>query len=129
MTDMTLRNPLGRVRGLGSAKFGAEHHWATNITAIGLIPLSLWFVISIIGLVGADYDTFRSWVSQPLNASLLILTLVLVIHHAQMGVQMVVEDYVSCEVKKTVSVIVMKLVAAFLAIFMTVSTIKVAIGG
>lgn len=125
---MTLRNPLGSARGLGSAKEGVHHHWATTVTAIGLIPLSLWFVISIIGLAGADYATFKGWLSHPFNASLFVLTILIVIYHAQMGIQMVVEDYVHGEGKKFGTLVATKLIAAFLAVFMTVSILKVAVG-
>jgi len=125
---MTLRNPIGRARGLGSAKEGVGHHWGTLVTAIGLIPLSLWFVISVIGLAGADYATFKAWLSGPFNASMFVLTILLVIYHAQLGVQMVVEDYVHAEGIKFGTLVAIKLVAAFLAVFMTVSVIKVAVG-
>jgi succinate dehydrogenase, hydrophobic membrane anchor protein len=125
---MTLRNPLGSARGLGSAKEGVHHHWATLVTAIGLIPLSLWFVISLICLAGADYATFKGWLSKPFNASLFVLTVLLVVYHAQLGVQMVIEDYVHGEGKKFGSLVATKLFAAFLAVFMTVSILKVAVG-
>ncbi|MGE5515408.1 MAG: succinate dehydrogenase, hydrophobic membrane anchor protein [Bacteroidota bacterium] len=125
---MTLRNPLGRARGLGSAKEGVSHHWSTQVTAIGLIPLSLWFVISLAGLHGADYATFKGWLSGPFNASMFVLTVLMVIYHAQLGVQMVVEDYVHGEGIKFGTLVAIKLVAAFLAVFMTVSILKVAVG-
>ena len=98
------------------------------MTAIGLIPLSLWFVISVIGLAGADYATFKGWLSGPFNASMFVLTILLVIHHAQLGIQMVVEDYVHGEGVKFGTLVATKLVAAFLAVFMTVSVLKVAVG-
>jgi succinate dehydrogenase / fumarate reductase membrane anchor subunit len=125
---MTLRNPLGRARGLGSAKEGVSHHWGTQVTAVGLIPLSLWFVISVIGLHHADYATFKAWLSGPFNASMFVLTVLMVIYHAQLGVQMVVEDYVHGEGIKFGTLVATKLAAAFLAVFMTVSILKVAVG-
>ena len=125
---MTLRNPIGRARGLGSAKEGVGHHWATVVTAVGLIPLSLWFVISVIGLAGADYATFKGWLSRPFNASMFVLTVLMVIYHAQLGIQMVTEDYVHGEGAKFGTLVATKLVAAFLAVFMTVSILKVAVG-
>ena len=70
---MSLRTPLGRVRGLGSAKEGTDHWWMQRVTALALIPLSLWFVIFVLGLVGADYETLKSSVAKPYNAVLLIL--------------------------------------------------------
>ncbi len=125
---MSLKSPIGRARGLGSAKEGAGHFWAQRVTAIALIPLSLWFAVSVIGLSHADYATFKGWVGKPGNTSLLLLTVLTVMYHAQLGVQVVIEDYVSCEAKKFASLIAMKLAAAFLAVFMTVSILKVAVG-
>ncbi len=126
---MTLRTPLGRARGLGAAKEGVGHHWGTVLTAIALIPLSLWFVVSVAGLAGADYATFQGWLARPFNASLFVLTVLMVVYHAQLGVQMVLEDYVHCECAKFGSLVATKLIAAFLAVFMTVSILKVAFGG
>lgn len=126
---MTLRTPLGRARGLGSAKEGVGAAWATIVTAVGLVPLSLWFVISVIGLAGADYTTFQAWMAKPLNASLMVLTVLMVIYHASLGIQMVVEDYVHGAAPKFAALIGSKLIAAFLAVYMTVSILKVAVGG
>lgn len=125
---MKLRSAIGRARGLGSAKEGVGHWWAQRLTAIGLVPLSLWFVMSIAGLAGADYATFRGWMSSPGNASLMLLTALVVIHHAQLGLQVVIEDYVHGHAAKWGSLIAVKLGAAFLAIFMAVSVLKVALG-
>lgn len=126
---MTLRTPLGRARGLGSAKEGVGHSWATIVTAIGLIPLSLWFVISVIGLAGIDYAAFQAWMAKPLNASLMVLTVLMVLYHAQLGIQMVVEDYVHGAAAKFGTLVGTKLIAAFLAVYMTVSILTVAVGG
>ncbi len=126
---MSLRSPIGRARGLGSAKQGLGHHWATIVTAVGLIPLSLWFVISVKGLVGLDYAGFKAWMGQGSHAALMILTVLLVIWHAVLGLAMVIEDYVHCEAKKFAALIAIRLVGALLAVGMTVSILKVAVGG
>ncbi|MEW5729410.1 MAG: succinate dehydrogenase, hydrophobic membrane anchor protein [Pseudomonadota bacterium] len=125
---MTLRSPIGRARGLGSAKEGAGDAWATIVTAVALVPLSLWFVISVIGLAGADYATFKGWLGRPLNATLMVLTVLTVLYHSQLGIKMVVEDYVHGAAAKVALLIGTKLVAAFLAVCMTVSVLKVAVG-
>ncbi len=125
---MSLKSALGRARGLGSAKEGVGHWWAQRVTAIALVPLSLWFAVAVIGLSHADYATFKGWMGKPGNASLMLLTVLTVMYHAQLGLQVVIEDYVSCEAKKLVLLIAMKLAAAFLAVFMTVSILKVAVG-
>lgn len=125
---MTLRNPIGRARGVGAAKEGVGHHWSTVVTAVALVPLSLWFVISLIGLHGADYAAFKAWLSGPFNATMFVLTILVVVYHAQLGVQMVVEDYVHGKGIKFATLVGIKLGAAFLAVFMTVSILKVAVG-
>ncbi|WP_096703218.1 succinate dehydrogenase, hydrophobic membrane anchor protein [Magnetospirillum sp. 15-1] len=125
---MSLESPVGRARGLGSAKEGAGHWIAQRVTAIFLIPLSLWFAVSVIGLSHADYATFKAWMAKPGNSSLLLLTMLTVMYHAQLGLQVVIEDYVHCECKKIAALVGSKLIIAFLAVFMTVSILKVAIG-
>src|ERR1700741_604971 len=93
-------SPLGRAIGLGSAKEGVDHWWAQRITAIALIPLSLWFVSAVIGLVGADLEAVQTWVSQPLPAILLILLLTATFYHVSLGLQVVMEDYIHTELVK-----------------------------
>ena len=63
-----MRSPLAGAIGLGSAKEGVEHWLVQRVTAVALVPLALWFVIAVIGLVGADYDTVLAWVGKPLPA-------------------------------------------------------------
>jgi succinate dehydrogenase / fumarate reductase membrane anchor subunit len=125
---MSLQSPLGRARGLGSAKEGAGHWIAQRATAVILIPLTLWFVVSVIGLAHADYAAMKAWMGKPGNASLMLLTMLTVMYHAALGLQVVIEDYVHCECKKLAALVGAKLICAFLAVFMTVSILKVAIG-
>jgi succinate dehydrogenase / fumarate reductase membrane anchor subunit len=83
-----LRSQLGRARGLGAAHAGVEHWWGQRVSSVALAPLSLWFVISVLSLVGA------AWVARPLNAALLLALILLTFHHAQAGMQVVFEDYI-----------------------------------
>jgi succinate dehydrogenase / fumarate reductase membrane anchor subunit len=94
---MSLRTPLGRVRGLGSAKDGTHHWWMQRVTAVALVPLTIWFVASLVALVGADYDTVVAWIGQPVVAVLLILFLFTGFYHLKLGLQVVIEDYVHSE--------------------------------
>lgn len=126
---MSLRNPLARVRGLGSAKDGTHHWWAQRVTAIALVPLSLWFVAAIIAHVGAPLDEVRAWLASPVTASLLIALIVATFHHAQLGLQVVIEDYVHDECRKTAAMLVMKGLAFFLGLVAVVSVLKIAFGG
>lgn len=125
---MTMRSHVGRARGLGSAKDGVAHAWHTLVTAVALVPLSLWFVVSMIKLAHVDYAHLKGWMSAAGNSSLLLLTLLLVVYHAALGLQMVIEDYVHCPGRKFASLIAVRVGAAFLAVFLTVSVLKVAIG-
>lgn len=91
---MSLREPLAQVRGLGSAKSGS-HHWIwQRITAIALIPLTAWFLWAALGVLSSGYADARSWLAQPFNAVLLASFVLSLFYHAQLGLQVVVEDYV-----------------------------------
>ena len=91
---MNLQTPLGRARGLGSAKSGTKHWWAQRVTAIALIPLTIWFVVAMISATGNDYNNAQQFIGNPINAILFILLIVATFHHAQLGLQVVIEDYV-----------------------------------
>ncbi len=91
---MSLRTPLGRALGLGSAKAGFGHWWSQRMSAAALVPLGLWFVLSIAGLPSTDYWAVAAWVGEPLHAILLILLLVSLLYHSSLGVQVIIEDYV-----------------------------------
>jgi succinate dehydrogenase / fumarate reductase membrane anchor subunit len=91
---MSLRTPLARVRHLGSAKDGTHHWWAQRLTALALIPLTLWFVASVISLVGAEHGAVVAWIGHPVSAVLLLILIVAVFYHAYLGLQIVIEDYV-----------------------------------
>lgn len=124
-----LRTPLGRVRGLGAAKEGVGHWWAQRVTAVALVPLVLWFVASIVGLIGADHAAFVAWVRQPLNAILMTVLLAAGFHHLQLGLQVVIEDYVHCEAVKLTALVVVKFAAVLLALAGIFSVLKLAFGG
>lgn len=126
---MRMESPLGRARGLGSAKEGVGHWWAQRLTAIALVPLSLWFVISVIALLGADYVRFQAWLATPGNTAMMVLLIIATFHHAQLGVQVVIEDYVHDEAIKTASLIALKLAAVALGVFSVVAVLNVAMGG
>lgn len=91
---MSLRSHLARVRHLGSAKDGTHHWWAQRLSAIALTLLTIWFVVSLIALNGAEHATVAGWLGQPLNAGLAILLVIATFYHAYLGLQVVIEDYV-----------------------------------
>mgnify|MGYP001224195897 CR=1 FL=1 len=121
---MSLRSPLARVRHLGSAKDGTNHWWVQRLTALALVPLTLWFVISIIGLLGADHRAMVDWVSNPLTASLLILLLVATFYHAVLGLQVVIEDYVHDRVARLASLLLVQGLGFLLATIGIVSVLS-----
>lgn len=91
---MSLRTPLANVKGLGSAKEGAHHWWMQNLTSIALIPLTLWLAYSIASFGGMSFEQVTAWMQSPLVAVSLALLVVVMIYHAQLGIQVIVEDYV-----------------------------------
>jgi len=126
---MSLRSPLGRVRGLGAAKEGVAHWWAQRLTAIALVPLCLWFVVSVAAMTGADHATVRAWVASPLVASLLVLLIAATFHHAYLGLQVVIEDYVHHEGAKLASLLAIKAAAILLAVIGVLSVLRLLFGG
>jgi succinate dehydrogenase / fumarate reductase membrane anchor subunit len=98
---MSLRSPLGRVLGHGSAGDGVGHWWMQRVTAVALLPLTLWFVWSLLGLQLQSYDEVRGWLGQPWVAVLTILLVITLAWHSRLGVQVVVEDYVHARGAKT----------------------------
>ena len=126
---MTMRSDLGRVRHLGSAKESSHHWWGQRLTAIALVPLSIWFVFAILSLLGANYGAYKEWISSPENTLMMVLLIGALFHHLQLGLQVVVEDYVHGESGKVTLLILNKLVAYLLAATCILSVLKVAFGG
>lgn len=123
---MTMRTPIARVRGLGSAKNGTHHWWMQRLTAIALVPLTVWFVISVIRFAGADHAQVSTWLASPLTAVLMLLLIVATFHHLQLGLQVVIEDYVHGEAVKLGCIIGVKLASVALAVAAIFAVLKVA---
>jgi succinate dehydrogenase / fumarate reductase membrane anchor subunit len=126
---MSLRTPLGRVRGLGSAKDGVALWWAQRITAVALLPLLLWLAAALAASAGMDHAAATAWLSNPVSALLMILLIAAGFHHAQLGLQVVIEDYVHAEWLKITSIMLVKLAAVALAVAGVFSVLKIAFGG
>jgi succinate dehydrogenase / fumarate reductase membrane anchor subunit len=94
MKRFRIQSPLGRAAGLGSARSGFGHWWTERITAVALVPLSVWFAACLIAQRGSDYDAFRNWLGAPVNTLCMMLLLVALFWHAALGLQVVIEDYV-----------------------------------
>ena len=124
-----LRTPLSRARGLGSARDGLHHWWAQRITAVALIPLVAWFAISLIMMSGADYAVVRAWIGSPVVMVLLTLTIVIGLHHGQLGMQEVVEDYVHSEGMKLALIVLLRFTAVFFGLAAIVAILRIGFGG
>src|SRR3982074_206990 len=123
-----MRSPLGRAIGLGAAKEGVEHWWRQRVTAVALVPLTLWFVSAVVGLVGADHAVFVAWVRSPMPALLLVLLLVATFYHAALGLQVVIEDYIHGEAMRLAAVLVMRLLCILFAVRGIFAVAKLALG-
>ncbi len=102
---MTLRSPLGQVLGIGAAKDGVHHWWMQRLTSIALLPLSVWFAVSLLALPGLDHATVVAWLRQGSVALLLIIFLLIAAWHSQLGVRVVVEDYVHDAAARTLCLV------------------------
>ena len=119
-----LRSPLGRARGLGSARAGAAHWWAQRLTAVALVPLTLWFISAVIQLQGADQHGAVVWLSAPVPLVLMLALILATFHHLQLGLQVVLEDYVHDHAMKLASVLAMKAACVLLALACIVAVLK-----
>lgn len=123
-----LRNPLKRARGLGSAQSGTSHWWTQRVTAAALVLLGLWFVVTVLSLLHADYATAKAMVAKPWNALLLILFLVAMFWHAVLGLQVVIEDYVHTRWKEVALLVAIKFLAVLCALAGVLSVLRIALG-
>jgi succinate dehydrogenase / fumarate reductase membrane anchor subunit len=105
---MSLRSPLGKVLGLGSAKDGTAHWWAQRVSAVALVPLTLWFVFSLLTLPAFDYDTVHTWLSVPISGFLALLLVAVLAYHSYLGTIVIVEDYVTATGMKVLTLLVLR---------------------
>ena len=125
---MSLRSPLGRVLGLGSAKEGVHHWWTQRLTSIALVPLSIWFVVSLLALPSLDHATVITWLRQSWTALLMVLFVLVAVWHSQLGVRVVIEDYVHGGTKTLILVLV-TFAHTVMAVAGVFAILKIAFGG
>ncbi|KQQ75635.1 succinate dehydrogenase [Xanthomonas sp. Leaf131] len=123
------RTPLKNVRGLGAAKTGTEHFVVQRLTATALVALSIWFVVLVLSLLGSDYATAVTVVAKPWNAILLVGFLVAMFWHAQLGLQVVLEDYIHNSLLALALQTIVKFVAVLGAIVSIFAVARIALGG
>ncbi len=125
MTDF--RTPLAKVKGLGSAKEGTAHFWRQRLTALLLIPLVLWVGFSLAALP-VDHATLVGWIQQPWISVALVLLVIVTFYHAQLGLQVVIEDYVSSHARRTVILLLSNLSCLLLGTIGVISVLKISFG-
>lgn len=125
---MSFKSPLNQVLGLGSAGGGTSDWWHQRLTSVAMVPLGLWFALSLIGLDLGSREALLGWIREPLTAVLLSLTSACLIYHSWLGIRVVVEDYIGGKGAKIVVLTTSSLAHAFLLAVCLFSILKIALG-
>ena len=123
------RTPLSRARGLGSAKHGVGHWISERVAAIALVPLTLWAVFGVLRLAAGDYDFAVAWISDPLNAVLMVMTIAISFWHMHSGLRVVIEDYIHVAFTKAGLILISLFVCGLSGALAVFSILKVALSG
>jgi succinate dehydrogenase / fumarate reductase membrane anchor subunit len=126
---MAQGTPLGKVRGLGSAKSGAEHWWKERLNSVSTLILSVWLLVSLLRLPDLSHETILAWLSSPLAAVPMLLFIVSTFHHLKLGMQVVIEDYVHEEGTKLFSIALLYFFAIGGGALAFFAVLKIAFGG
>lgn len=127
---MNLRSPLSHVLGSGSAKEGTDHWWGQRVSAVALLILGLWFMFSLITLnvAGFEYAAIADWAGRTSNSIMLILLVLTLGYHSDLGVQVIIEDYVHGATIKVVTLILSKFAHVVVALGSVFAVLKLAFG-
>lgn len=123
-----LRTPLKRVQGLGSGRNGTGHFWVQRLTALALVPLVIWIVVLVLGLIGQDAFVVRARLAEPFTGMLLVAFIAATFWHAQLGLQVVIEDYIHTRWLEVALQVLVKFLAVIGALLATLSVIRIALG-
>ncbi|MFC4626516.1 succinate dehydrogenase, hydrophobic membrane anchor protein [Daeguia caeni] len=124
-----MRTPLGKVRGLGSAKEGTGHFWLQRLSAVALVPLVLFFIGLVVSLNGASYAEVRAALSHPFTAIVMTLFILTGVYHMRLGMQVIIEDYVHSEGMKIVAVMLNTFFAVVIGFACVFAILKLSFGG
>lgn len=124
---MSLRTPLGRFLGLGSAHEGASHWIVQRVTAVALVPLTIWLIVALTAVPLADHAAVESWIGRGFNPVLLVALLVTVSWHSHLGLQVVIEDYVHGKFGKPLLLLAAGFVHALLAVAGVLAIVRIAV--
>lgn len=122
----SMRSPVAKIRGLGSAQEGVHHFWVQRLSGLALVPLLLWFVWSLTCHAGSSYNDVVAWIQNPLTSVLLIITIMTVFYHSDLGLQTVVEDYVHGKGMKLFTLVTLKFMHVVLATTGVFAVLKIA---
>ena len=125
---MSLRSPLSRVLGAGSAKEGTDHWWLQRVTAVALVLLGVWFLLALLSIDSWTRAELAAWVGRPSHAVMLLLLSVTLARHSALGVEVVIEDYVHGPGLKVAALILSKFAHVFLGVLAILAILKVALG-
>ncbi|MCK5917891.1 MAG: succinate dehydrogenase, hydrophobic membrane anchor protein [Cocleimonas sp.] len=124
-----LRSPLAKVKGLGKSPDATHHFWVQRLTSLALIPLVLWFCFSIALLPEASHSAVIAWLQSPFNAVMIILVILISFHHAQLGLQVIIEDYIAHHGYRLATLLIIKFTSYFMMVLGVYSVIKITLGG
>ena len=127
-TQASIRTPLAKVRGLGSAKEGTGHFWMQRVTALANVPLTLFLAVLIARYAGADHATVKAAIQQPLVSILLLLLVLSGIYHMRIGMQVIIEDYVHAEGSKLFLLMLNSFFAIAVGLTCTFAVLKMSFG-
>lgn len=119
-----LRSQLGRVRGLGSARSGSGHWWAQRLTALALVPLSLWFIASVLRLQGVDRAGMIAWLHAPVPLVLMLCLIVATFWHMELGLRVVIEDYIQRDAVRVPLLLFQRGLCIVLALFCLIAALR-----
>ena len=126
---MNLKTPLGKARGLGSAGHGTQHWIWQRLTAIALLPLSIWFLFALCTLESLEYEAVMAWLRDPLVSTLMLMFTLSLYYHGHLGMQVLIEDYAGSGREKVAGLVLLHFTSFFIALATVVAVLKIAVTG